>query len=116
MEIYIYDNWNSTLIPSFSEGETIFPHSLEMMKGATTAPLLLSEADLIATMDKNGIGTDATIHDHIQTVIKRGYVNRTKDRRFEPSPLGIALIQGFDSIELDLSLSKPYLRKQVRSI
>lgn len=59
------------------------------------------------------LGTDATIHDHINTVITRGYVRRTKDRRLEPSPLGIALIAGFDSIGFSMSLSKPMLRRQV---
>jgi DNA topoisomerase-3 len=33
----------------------------------------LTEADLITKMDQNGIGTDATIHEHIKTVQERGY-------------------------------------------
>ena len=31
-------------------------------------PLYLTEHELIGIMDKNGIGTDATIQDHIKTI------------------------------------------------
>lgn len=115
LEVYVYDKWSDKSLPHFSLGEMINPNRLDMKQGHTTAPQLLSEADLISTMDANGIGTDATIHDHIQTIIDRGYVIRRKsDRRFEPSELGIALIIGFDKIGLTMaSLSKPSLRKQM---
>jgi DNA topoisomerase-3 len=39
-----------------------------MTQGETSAPKHLTEADLISLMDKNGIGTDATIHEHIKHV------------------------------------------------
>lgn len=45
-----------------------------MNEGATVAPPLLTEADLIALMEKNGIGTDATHAEHINTVKERGYI------------------------------------------
>ncbi len=44
-----------------------------MPEGETKAPPLLSESDLIGKMDQNGIGTDATIHEHIKTVQERQY-------------------------------------------
>ena len=47
-----------------------------MIDGRTKPPTLLSEADLIATMDKNGIGTDATIAQHIQTLLNREYAEK----------------------------------------
>lgn len=43
-----------------------------MVEGSTTAPSLLTEADLIALMDKHGIGTDATHAEHINTIKTRG--------------------------------------------
>lgn len=53
-------------------GETFEPTVLEMVAGKTSAPSLLTEADLIALMDKHGIGTDATHAEHIETIKKRG--------------------------------------------
>ena len=44
-----------------------------MHDGETQPPAPLTEADLINLMDKNEIGTDATIHEHIKTVQDRGY-------------------------------------------
>ena len=41
---------------------------LDIKEGKTTAPPALTESDLISLMDKNGIGTDATIHEHIKNI------------------------------------------------
>lgn len=46
-----------------------------MREGRTTAPELLTEAELIALMDKHGIGTDATHAEHISKIIDRGWLN-----------------------------------------
>lgn len=45
-----------------------------MNEGSTTAPSMLTEAELIALMDKHGIGTDATHAEHINTVKERGTI------------------------------------------
>ncbi|KAL3195299.1 hypothetical protein MRX96_015777 [Rhipicephalus microplus] len=50
-----------------------------MAEGETTPPPLLREADLIALMEKHGIGTDATHAEHIETVKNRLYVALTSD-------------------------------------
>jgi DNA topoisomerase-3 len=41
---------------------------MEIKNGKTIPPNLLSESELITLMDNNGIGTDATIHEHIKTI------------------------------------------------
>lgn len=44
------------------------PDNLKMEEGETKPPNYLTEKELIDLMDKNGIGTDATIHEHIKTI------------------------------------------------
>jgi DNA topoisomerase-3 len=73
LEVYTFDHWTDKFVPVFSEGETFIPSVLKMDKGSTSAPTPLTEADLITKMDVHGIGTDATIHEHIKTVQDRGY-------------------------------------------
>ena len=46
---------------------------MSLQEGKTTPPKLLSESELIDKMNKNGIGTDATMHDHIKTIQERNY-------------------------------------------
>ncbi|KAK9765124.1 DNA topoisomerase, variant 3 [Basidiobolus ranarum] len=112
LEVYPYDRWSGNTIPVFSEGEQFMPDSLEMSEGKTSPPSLLTEADLISVMDKNGIGTDATIHEHIKKVLDRGYAFK-EENFFVPSTLGIALVEGYDMIDFEMSLSKPFLRREM---
>ena len=56
LEVYPYDKWTGVNIPNFQEGETISDFDLHVHGGRTTAPNLLTEADLINLMDKSGIG------------------------------------------------------------
>lgn len=43
------------------------------IKGETKPPAYLTEKDLISKMEYFGIGTDATVTDHIQKQLDRGY-------------------------------------------
>ena len=58
------------------------------MNGQTQAPPLLTEADLITLMEKNGIGTDATHAEHIEKIKDRQYVGVQNDGTFLPGKLG----------------------------
>lgn len=110
LEIYTYENWNDQRIGQFTPHQEINPHSLELLEGLTTPPKLLSESELIGTMDKNGIGTDATIHEHIKKILERQYVIKNGEGRFHPTNLGLALVKGYDCVGLEESLTKPRLR------
>ncbi|KAI9571123.1 DNA topoisomerase [Boletus coccyginus] len=115
LDVYPYDKWTGKEIPNFREGEEFEPTSCEIKEGQTTSPTLLTEADLVTLMDKNGIGTDATIAQHIQTIIDREYVIERMDgatKHLLPSTLGIGLIEGYNQIGFDRSLSKPQLRRE----
>jgi DNA topoisomerase III len=126
-----------------------------MFDGKTSPPGYLTEPELIALMDANGIGTDATMADHIAKIKERSYVmTRTRgtesgqdgegtrggragrgrgrgDRggrnvsgprsgggvqEFIPTTLGVALIEGYDNVGFETSLSKPFLRKEVFNV
>ncbi|KAI0876092.1 DNA topoisomerase [Hypoxylon argillaceum] len=166
LEVYVYDKWTGSVqLPQFTVGETFEPTEALMTEGKTVAPNYLTEADLIALMDANGIGTDATMAEHIQKIQERDYV-RTIPRNsrpeevndseggqpaesgrggrgsrstrggrarggqggrggvtttngrggvmeFIPTQLGVALIEGFDRMNFDTSLGKPFLRKEM---
>ena len=115
-----------------------------MRRPLVQPPLALTESELIAIMDKHGIGTDATIAEHIATVQKRGYAGvggcqcapwawpasraslcacgaagrryarkEEPSKRFFPTQLGLALVQGYD--EMGFGLAKPHLRAKVRT-
>lgn len=118
LDIYPYRKWESTKqLPPFSSGEKIKIANSQMKQGKTSAPQHMTEPELIALMDANGIGTDATIAEHIDKILTRGYVVKSRQSGTEyiiPSELGMGLIEGFNQIEFDnISLSKPFLRKRL---
>lgn len=165
LNVYVYDRWESSqMLPQFHQGETLTPTEANITDGTTSAPGYLTEPELIALMDVNGIGTDATMAEHIAKIIERLYVfakprgrgggdeddevgagggagrgagrgrgrgrgrgaarggrgggaaaggGRGGMQEFIPSTLGIALVEGYDEIGFDNSLSKPFLRKEM---
>ena len=50
LDVYPYEKWSNKEIPEYSVGETFDPTSIDLVEGETTAPPLLTEADLIALM------------------------------------------------------------------
>ncbi|KAK4634893.1 DNA topoisomerase 3 [Fulvia fulva] len=170
LDVYPYDKWTSTQeLPNFEEGETFVPTEAQIHEGQTSPPGYLTEPELIALMDTNGIGTDATMAEHIAKIKEREYVGtraRTRQpgnnndapsdvepddddqpaargrgrgrgrargrgrggrggannrgnggtngvQEFIPTTLGIALIEGFENMGFDVSLAKPFLRKEM---
>ena len=65
---------------------------LGMPQGATQPPPRLSERDLISLMERHGIGTDATVAEHIQKQLDRGYATKDHNLTFWPTPLGVNLV------------------------
>ena len=62
-----------------------------MSEGSTSAPKHLTESDLITKMNNNGIGTDATIHEHIKNVQDRAYAKK-QGVSLVPTELGLSLV------------------------
>ncbi|KAL8329336.1 hypothetical protein RB597_004866 [Gaeumannomyces tritici] len=170
LDVYPYENWtDSAQLPRLTMGEHVTPVEAMMTEGKTTAPGHLTEADLIALMDANGIGTDATMAEHIQTIQTRQYARTIEGpgrgggagadgdqaappaaaarggrggrgrgsrggarggrggaagrggggkggvRVFIPTQLGVALIEGFDRMNFETSLGKPFLRREMEA-
>lgn len=133
LDIYVYDKWESSQpLPEFRVGETFEPTEAMMHEGKTTPPGYLTEPELIGLMDANGIGTDATMAEHIAKIKDREYVAtrrraggpqgqgggppNTGVEEFIPTRLGAGLISGYESIDFpdeDIKLSKPFLRKEM---
>ncbi|KAJ2912718.1 hypothetical protein MD484_g7692, partial [Candolleomyces efflorescens] len=115
LDVYPYDKWSSKTLPNFQEGEEFDPSICTLKDGETSPPKHLTEADLVTLMDKNGIGTDATIAQHIQTIVKREYVIERMEGSMKylvPTTLGIGLVQGYNELGLPKSVSKPSLRRE----
>jgi DNA topoisomerase-3 len=75
LDVYVYDKWESSArLPDFQMGETFEPTEANITEGKTTPPSYLTEPELIALMDANGIGTDATMAEHIAKIQEREYV------------------------------------------
>ena len=71
----MYDKWESSQqLPRFTLGEEFEPTEANITDGETSPPGYLTEAELISLMDANGIGTDATMADHIKKIKEREYV------------------------------------------
>ena len=167
LDVFVYEKWNnSTELPKFTKGEAFHPTEATMSEGKTSPPNYLTEADLIALMDANGIGTDATMAEHIQKIQDREYAatiergggggddsatdtggdgdresssatrgargrgrgrggrgrgtasGSARSRRggvrvFVPTQLGVALVLGYDRMNFETSLGKPFLRKEM---
>jgi len=61
-------------MPQMSKGQQFKVDEVSLLKDVTKPPDYLKESELVALMDKNGIGTDASIPTHVQNVVDRHYV------------------------------------------
>ncbi|KAG6748637.1 hypothetical protein POTOM_048566 [Populus tomentosa] len=91
-------------LPQFAKGDKIEVSKVELFEGQTVPPDYLSESELISLMEKNGIGTDASISVHINNICERNYVQVQAGRKLVPTALGITLIRGYQCIDPDLCL------------
>lgn len=113
LEVYPYEHWSERVLPTeLEKGTTVNVVSLLMKEGSTCAPKPLSESDLLGLMDRYGIGTDATMAEHIRKIQDREYVIK-QNNCFYPMALGLALVEAFEACEV--FLARPTCRsEQVR--
>ncbi|KAG4387589.1 hypothetical protein GLYMA_11G253100v4 [Glycine max] len=109
---------NDKNIPSFIKGQKIEVSKLELYEGSTSPPDFLTESELISLMEKNGIGTDASIPVHINNICERNYVQVQAGRKLVPTTLGITLVRGYQTIDPDLCLPdiRSFIEQQITLI
>ncbi|KAJ7957287.1 DNA topoisomerase [Quillaja saponaria] len=109
---------NEKNLPRFAKGEKIEVSKMELYEGSTSPPDYLTESDLISHMEKNGIGTDASIPVHINNISERNYVQVQAGRKLVPTTLGITLIRGYQLIDPDLFLPdiRSFIEQQITLI
>eukprot|EP01015_Nassula_variabilis_P000095 TRINITY_DN1003_c0_g1_i3.p1 TRINITY_DN1003_c0_g1~~TRINITY_DN1003_c0_g1_i3.p1 ORF type:complete len:755 (+),score=121.57 TRINITY_DN1003_c0_g1_i3:68-2332(+) len=106
--VKLYDK----MIPDFQEGQSLIPVKVEIVPGKTTPPEHLTESDLITLMEKNGIGTDASVAQHVGNICDRNYVKVVgNNRKLVPTDLGVALVSAYNKI--DQELVAPNLRSNI---
>jgi len=101
--IYPFERPRERILPYLMEGDEVHVRRLYIVEAETKPPPYLSEAELLRLMKKYGIGTDATMQEHIHTNVERRYfvVNR---RRCIPTALGKTLIQSLHSVVPEATL------------
>ena len=85
-KLYKSENKNDSL-PEVKEGEALTVKELLPEQHFTQPPAAFTEATLIKTLEKLGIGRPSTYVTIIETVVARGYVSR-KEKTFHPTELG----------------------------
>lgn len=84
-----------------TEGELLNVHVWAGVEGKTNPPPRYTDASLVKALEEYGIGRPSTYASIIDTVIKRGYVNR-EERSLAPTDSGMVvndlLVKHFDQI------------------
>ncbi|KAK6059527.1 hypothetical protein COOONC_02841 [Cooperia oncophora] len=100
-------------VPVLSRGDQLTLRESGLHAGETSPPGYLTESELITLMEKHGIGTDASIPVHINTISQRNYVTVESGRRLVPTQLGISLVHGYWRVDRELVL--PTMRAEVET-
>ena len=97
--------------PTLSKSETYRITKASYEENWTKAPDYITESELIGEMEKNHIGTDASMSVHIENICQRGYVKVDEGRHLIPSKLGRALIDALGTV--DPSIIHPENRAKI---
>ena len=111
LEVFPWISWGGNdALPRFDRNQRFLPESIRLHEGTTQPPPRMKESDLLSKMDEYGIGTDATVADHIAKQLERGYaVKDNATMAFAPTHLGEALISAYRKMGLE-NLWLPTLR------
>lgn len=118
LQVYPYEHVREKYLPKLKEGMNLAIKEITLREEKTSPPAPYNEKELIKRMDKLGLGTDATIPQHITTNLKRGYFMISSNRNIHPTPRGIALIESLENsvpilVEPEI---RAYMERQIMTI
>lgn len=89
------------ILPKLNKGDKLGLKEIKEIESETMAPPRYTDASLVSSLEKQGIGRPSTYAPIISTIIMRQYVERDEGR-FKPTSLGKAtceyLVKNFDDI------------------
>ncbi|MBU4210941.1 type I DNA topoisomerase [Patescibacteria group bacterium] len=90
------------ILPDLKVGDVLESKKVETIESETKAPPRYTDASLVGSLEKQGIGRPSTYAPIIATVQARQYVEKDESRRFIPTNVGIAtndfLVNNFPKI------------------
>jgi DNA topoisomerase-1 len=95
--VYPFERPQESALPHVERGAQAEVLSVKVVEAETRPPPYLSEAELLRLMRKYGIGTDATMQDHIHTNVERNYFKIVR-KQCIPTPLGRAVIAALSEV------------------
>jgi len=94
--------FEETLLPDLEKNDNLNLLKLDSLQHFTEPPARYTEASLIKTLEKHGIGRPSTYAPIISTIQDRNYVSKNEQKRFFPSEMGIivndVLVKNFPEV------------------
>eukprot|EP01054_Gregarina_sp_Poly1_P001973 Gregarina_sp_Poly_1__1972@NODE_1516_length_3961_cov_48_948896_g1004_i0_p1_GENE_NODE_1516_length_3961_cov_48_948896_g1004_i0NODE_1516_length_3961_cov_48_948896_g1004_i0_p1_ORF_typecomplete_len290_score28_04Topoisom_bac/PF01131_20/1_6e61_NODE_1516_length_3961_cov_48_948896_g1004_i017402609 len=105
---------SSSYISDLQKGMELSIDQIKIQTDQDSRPSLITESALLGLMEKHGIGTDASMAQHIQNILDRNYVTLIgSTRQLCPTKLGQALCSGLE--RFDPELAKPVIRSIIEN-
>ncbi|KKU52883.1 MAG: DNA topoisomerase I [Candidatus Sungbacteria bacterium RIFCSPLOWO2_01_FULL_47_32] len=79
------------LLPELKKDEGVIPKELKPGQHYTDPPSRFTEASLVKTLEKFGIGRPSTYAPIMSTIQDRGYVLKNDEKRFQPTDIGFVV-------------------------
>lgn len=103
------DKFEEEILPELIVGESLKSESLKVEEGETNPPPRYTDASLVASLERQGIGRPSTYAPIISTIQARQYVER-EEGKFRPTALGNAANEFLSKNFPDI-LSLPFTAK-----
>lgn len=108
------EKFEEEMLPAMAIGEKIKSNSIKIEESETNPPPRYTDASLVASLEKQGIGRPSTYAPIISTIQLRQYVERDEGK-FHPTALGMAVTE-FLTKNFPNILSLPFTAKMEESL